>query len=76
MKANERQLKKNMSAAELESELRQAQEKHFKLRFKHQVTPLANPVELRNLRRHVARLKTWIVGKRSVSAAATVKETH
>ncbi|MBI5629620.1 MAG: 50S ribosomal protein L29 [Elusimicrobia bacterium] len=63
MKANDRQAKKNLSVAELGAELHQAQEKAFRLGFKHQVTPLANPVELRSLRRHIARLKTWIQEK-------------
>lgn len=60
MKANDKQAKKTLSPAELETELRLALEKRFKLQFKHQVTPLANPVELRALRRQIARLKTWI----------------
>ncbi|MDE2039734.1 MAG: 50S ribosomal protein L29 [Elusimicrobia bacterium] len=64
MKINEKQLKKALSIAELETELRQAQEKRFKLRFKHRVTPLNNPVELRTLRRQIACFKTWIGEKR------------
>ncbi len=68
MKANDKQAKKNMSVAELQAELHQIQEKRFKLRFKHQVTPLPNPVELRNLRRHIARLKTWIQEKQGPAA--------
>ena len=60
MKANDKQAKKSLTPTELASELRQAQEKRFKLQFKHQVTPLANPAELRALRRQIARLKTWI----------------
>ena len=60
MKANDKQAKKSLSVKELETELRTAQEKRFKMQFKHQVTPLANPVELRTLRRQIARLKTWI----------------
>ena len=75
MKINERQAKRSLSAVELESELRQTLEKSFKLRFKHRVTPLANPVELRTLRRHIARLNTWIAEKRPASAAA-VKESQ
>ncbi len=60
MKANEKQAKKSLSVKELETELRQTQEKRFKMQFKHQVTPLSNPVELRAMRRQIARLKTWI----------------
>jgi len=60
MKTKEKEAKKALSLAELRTELRQAQEKRFKLQFKHQVAPLSNPVELRTLRRQIARLKTWI----------------
>ena len=49
-----------MGAAELGVELRQALEKRAKLEFQHQVTPLKNPLELRFLRREIARLKTHI----------------
>ena len=54
------QEKSSMAAAELGTELRQALEKRAKLEFQHQVTPLKNPLELRFLRREIARLKTHI----------------
>ena len=63
MKVKEKEAKKNLSAAELASELHTMQEKHFKLRFKHQVTRLDNPLELRKLRRDIARFKTWLSEK-------------
>ena len=69
MKAKDKEVKKSLSAAELSGELHQAQDKLFKLKLKHRVTPLANPLELRTLRRHVARLKTW-VREKAVPAAA------
>ncbi|OGR87705.1 MAG: 50S ribosomal protein L29 [Elusimicrobia bacterium RIFCSPHIGHO2_02_FULL_57_9] len=73
MKANERQAKRSLSVKELEAELCQAREKSFKLRFKHQFSPLANPLELKNLRRHVARLKTWMGEKQAASLAEDQK---
>ena len=63
MKAKEKEAQKSHTLAELETELRQTQEKKFKLQFKHQVAPLANPIELRMLRRQIARLKTFITQK-------------
>jgi len=54
------QEKSTMGTAELGTELRQALEKRAKLEFQHQVTPLKNPLELRFLRREIARLKTHI----------------
>ena len=68
MKAKEKEEKRSLSISELGAELRASREKQFKLRFKHRVTPLANPLELRNLRRHIARLETWI---REKNAAKT-----
>ncbi len=60
MKAREKDAKRNLSVAELHAELRATEEKRFKLQFKHRVMPVANPSEIRALRRHAARLKTWI----------------
>lgn len=58
--------KSSMAAAELTAELRQALEKRAKLEFQHQVAPLKNPLELRHLRREIARLKTHIRMKEAV----------
>jgi large subunit ribosomal protein L29 len=55
--------KSSMSPAELATELRLALEKRAKLTFQHQVAPLKNPMELRHLRREIARLKTHISRK-------------
>lgn len=63
MKRKEKETKKNLSAQELRAELAQLREKQFKLRFKHRVTPLTNPMELRSLRRNIARVETWIRAK-------------
>ncbi len=52
--------------AELQKELRAALEKSAKLQFQHNVAPLKNPMELRHLRREIARIKT----KLSVKEAA------
>ena len=68
MKAKVREEKRNLSISELQAELRASREKQFKLRFKHRVTPLANPMELQTLRRHIARLETWIREKSAAKA--------
>ena len=60
MKNKERYAKKNLSVPELQAELRSTRQKYFESRFKHRVTPLTNPMEVRNLRRQIARLKTWM----------------
>ena len=49
--------------SELKNELRNALEKRAKLEFQHNVAPLKNPMELRHLRREIARLKTQMSRK-------------
>jgi len=51
---------------ELNNELRAALEKRGKLAFQHNVAPLKNPMELRELRRDIARLQTLIRQKEAV----------
>ena len=65
MKQKQREALRNLSPDELKAELRQAREKKFGLAFKHRTTPLANPLELRMLRRKIAVLETHIRSKRS-----------
>ena len=55
--------KKDLNPTELKNELRTALEKRAKLAFQHNVSPLKNPMELRHLRREIARLKTYISRK-------------
>jgi large subunit ribosomal protein L29 len=63
MKTKDKDEKKNLSIDELKAEKAQLLEKEFKLRFKHRVTPLSNPLELRAIRRDIARINTWIRSK-------------
>ncbi|MBI5200564.1 MAG: 50S ribosomal protein L29 [Elusimicrobia bacterium] len=60
MKAKDKDTKRSASVAELQEELRATREKHFRLRFKHKAMPVANPMEIQHLRRHIARLETWL----------------
>jgi large subunit ribosomal protein L29 len=67
--ADKKTTKKESSAtavknpSELKNELRNALEKRAKLEFQHNVAPLKNPMELRHLRREIARLKTQMSRK-------------
>ncbi len=65
MKSKDKDAKRNLSAAELRAEIKELKEKRFRLGFKHKVTPLTNPLELRVVRRNIARLSTWIREKES-----------
>lgn len=60
MKRRDLEAKRALTAPELRAELRAAREKQFKLGFKHRVSRLENPMELRSVRRHISRLETWI----------------
>lgn len=67
MKKKDKIKKRSLSVEELRSELGQLKEKQFKLGFKHRVTPLTNALELRRVRRNIARLETWIREKELTS---------
>ena len=69
MKIKEKDAKSALSIPELQAELRTTREKKFKLEFKHRVMPVENPMEIRALRRHIARLQTWIRQKELAAKA-------
>ena len=52
--------KKTLNVAELQKDLSAALDKRAKLEFQHNVAPLKSPIELRILRREIARLKTHL----------------
>ena len=49
---------REMSEAELNTKLLESREKMFKLKFGHKTTPLKNPLEIRALRKEIARILT------------------
>ena len=53
----------SMSAVELNAKLSELEEKYFRLKFRNSTAPLKNPLEIRSLKRHRARLVTWITQK-------------
>lgn len=55
MKASELRTK---SVAELENELSSLKEELFKLRFQHATNQLDNPMQLKTVKRDIARVKT------------------
>ena len=64
MKTNEKEALKNKTLAELNEALGKDQEKKFNLLFKHSTTPIANPMEIRAVRREIALLQTLINQKK------------
>jgi large subunit ribosomal protein L29 len=65
MKAKTWQEIKSLSAPELEAKLCAAQEQLFRMRFRHASTPVKNPLEIRFLRRSIARFKTLLHQKQA-----------
>lgn len=51
---------KEMSDGDLQTELKQINSQYQKLRFDHTIKGLDNPVNLRNTKRDIARIKTEI----------------
>ena len=51
---------KNMSEAELKAKLNELEEKYFSLKFRNSTATVKNPLEIRELRRTIARIKTLI----------------
>lgn len=74
MKAKEKEKLKTHSVDELRAELAQTREKHFRAKFKNGVSPLANVMEIRQLRRHAARLETWIRQKETAGAVSAASK--
>jgi large subunit ribosomal protein L29 len=55
---------KNMLDVELKAKLSELQDKLFKLKFRHYTAPVKNPLEIREIRRNIARIKTLITKKK------------
>ncbi len=49
---------KNMPPLELAAKLRDTQEKLFRLKFRHSSTPVKNAIEIRDLRKMIAKINT------------------
>ncbi|MDR1663226.1 MAG: 50S ribosomal protein L29 [Endomicrobium sp.] len=58
---------KSMSGLELSTKLGEFQNKLFKLKFRHSTSSVKNPLEIREIRRNVARIKTLIAQKKRES---------
>ncbi|KIC92955.1 50S ribosomal protein L29 [Flavihumibacter solisilvae] len=54
---------KDMSVADLKARIQEDEMRLKKLEFAHAITPLENPMSIRDLRRDVSRLKTELTKK-------------
>jgi large subunit ribosomal protein L29 len=64
MKSKDWNEMKNMTDVDLAAKLSQLQDSLFKLKFRHSVTPIKNPLEIRQMRKNIARIKTLINQKK------------
>lgn len=55
---------KNMTKVELNAKLSELQDKIFRLRFRHSTAPVKNPLEIREIRKDIARIQTLIAQKK------------
>ena len=51
---------KSMSNTELVAKLKDLEDKFYKLKFRNSTAPVKNPLEIREIRRTIARIKTLL----------------
>lgn len=54
---------KNLSKEELQAQLAEAQTNYTKLVLAHKISPVQNPISVRDARRNIARIHTAITNK-------------
>ncbi|MDR1052318.1 MAG: 50S ribosomal protein L29 [Endomicrobium sp.] len=57
---------KNMSYSDLNTKLKELNDKIIKLKFRNSTSGLSNPLEIRELRRNIARVNTVILKNRKI----------
>jgi len=60
---------KDMSETDLNSRIREDEQRLKKLEFAHAISPLESPVNIRLLRKDIARLKTELTKRKSAKPA-------
>jgi large subunit ribosomal protein L29 len=54
---------KNLSAEDLQAQLADAKAQYSKMKLAHKISPLENPIQIRDLRKAIARLNTELTNK-------------
>jgi len=54
---------KNLSVEELQNKLAEFQAQYQKMTLAHRISPIENPIQIRDLRRTIARVKTELTNK-------------
>jgi large subunit ribosomal protein L29 len=75
MKRKEKETLVNMSDAELKAQAADLKKQIFQVKFKRTSAPVENPLQLRNSRRKIAMINTWLRQREiAKSKAAEVKK--
>ncbi|MCA6066741.1 50S ribosomal protein L29 [Chryseobacterium sp. RG1] len=54
---------KNLSAGDIQTQLTEAKAQYQKLKLAHKISPVENPIQIRDLRKTIARLNTELTNK-------------
>ena len=54
---------KNLSAGDLQNKLAELKAEYQKTKLAHRISPVENPIQIRDLRRTIARLETEVTAK-------------
>jgi len=54
---------KNLSAGDLQNKLTELKAQYQKMTLAHRISPIENPIQIRDLRRAIARLNTELTNK-------------
>ena len=54
---------KNLSAGDLQNKLTEVKAEYLKLKLAHRISPVENPIQIKDLRRTIARLNTELTNK-------------
>ncbi|SHM57152.1 50S ribosomal protein L29 [Chryseobacterium polytrichastri] len=54
---------KNLSAEDIQAKLAEAKTEFTKMKLAHKISPLENPIQIKDLRRTIARLNTELTNK-------------
>ena len=54
---------KNLSAEDLKNQLTEAKANYTKLKLAHKISPVENPIQIKDLRKTIARLQTELTAK-------------
>lgn len=54
---------KNLSAGDIKNQLAALKADYIKMKLAHRISPIENPIQIRDLRRTIARLETELTNK-------------